>query len=236
MIFNKTILIIDYEKNFTTSVLSHLQNSGFIVVTANSKTQAINHYRKTTPDILLINEEFHYTELLTSIKHSPLDKTCPPVMLIVEEQGIANPVSAFYLRVNDCVVNTISPQELVLRIRRCLTTLSSQKPKIPLGRSLFLPDDYQIVCNNGDRIELLPKENELLKLLCNDFGEICSKDTITDALWGHKDPDNLFLKTHWQQNLDTLIYSVKKKIKSLQYIYIQNVKKVGYRLYVAEIV
>ena len=86
-----------------------------------------------------------------------------PIILIVSNPEKANVVSAFYSNVADCITTDIDHIVLIQRIRRSLTTLAPDKLKIPLGRSLFLPQSSEILCSNEIRIRLLPKENKLLQ-------------------------------------------------------------------------
>ena len=232
---NKTILLIDPERKFAVFVAEHLQNYGYKVVIAATETTAFRLlYSQVQPDILLIRKDFPNVGLLRAIRLTQFNDKRIPIILIVSELKIANAVTAFHLGVSDCVASNVDINILVQRIRRCLTALAPEKLKIPLGHSLYLPQDFQILCCNEERIALLPKENELLLLLCNKLNEICTKEEIIQVLWGHKTFAQHSLKEHWSPNLDVLISGLRKKLKKIHNIHIENVKKVGYRLWMLE--
>ncbi|MCL1973417.1 MAG: response regulator, partial [Bacteroidetes bacterium] len=183
---NKTVLIIDHTKRFTTSVAEHLHNRGYNVLSAQNRATAFRLYRKVRPNIVLIHEEFPNIDLvrIINIIHAKDDHI--PIMLIVTDFEAANAISAFYRNVSDCITIDINPSDLALRIQRCLTTLAPGKPKIPLGQSLYLPEDFYILCDTGTYIDLIPKENELLFLFCSKLGETCTSEELIKVLWGQK--------------------------------------------------
>jgi len=226
---NKTVLLIGHEKSFTASIVDHLQNRGYCVVTGYNKAAALEQIVQSQSDIVLIHEDFFDAGFLESIKTLGTESKRIPIILIVPDPPKANPVSAFHQNVNDCVHQEIHATLLVQRMQRSLTTLAPNKPKIPLGSTLFLPCDFQILCGNEERITLLPKENELLLLLCNKHGEICTKEEIIQVLWGQKKMAQHHPKEHWHPNLDVLISRLRVKLKRIN-VHIENIKKVGYRL------
>ena len=188
-------------------------------------------YHTAQPDLVLVHENYPDFDVLLNLRTIQSGDKYIPIMLIVSNPAIANAVSAFHLCVSDCVMIDIQPPVLVQRIQRCLTTLAPEKPKIPLGsQALYLPNDFQILCRNEERIELLPKENRLLLLLCDRQGGIVPKEELIQALWGQKNLAEQFPLSHWQMNLDSLMYCLKKKLKDLDDICIENMKKIGYRL------
>ena len=229
---NKIIFIADHTGQFSKSVLSYLNHNGFTVVAVNNKATAFRKFRQIQPNVVLIHEKFPDIELHRIIK---IIQTCNreiPIILIVSDPTVANVVSAFHLCVSDCITADIDPTILVQRIRRSLTTLAPEKPKIPLGRSLYLPHDFQILCDNKEHVTLLPMENQLLLLLCDKLGEICTNEELTRAIWGQKYPEKKHPPSHWRMNLDSLVHELRKKLSQPDYICIKNMKKVGYRLLV----
>ena len=220
---NKTIVIIDHEKRLSASVSEHLQNYGYRVVVADDRAMV----SEIEPDIVLIHENAFCRDLRREVHRIP-------VILIVSDPEQANAVSAFHLNVNDCVTHDIKVSALVQRIRRCLTTLAPEKRKVPLGRGLYLPHDFQIICQNEERIDLLPKENELLLLFCSKQGEICTKEELVQDIWGGKVCTRPFSDDHWYPNLNDLVCRLKKKLKKVDSVHIENIKKIGYRLCVLE--
>ena len=228
----RTILLISHDKRFIESVMILPLSREYRVVVADNKVAALRLFPQAKPDILLIHEEFYDSDIG---RITQADKKHIPTMLIVSNPEIANPVSAFHLNATDCITSDNIPNILGKRIKRCMTILAPEKPKIPLGDlSLYLSEDYQILFQSDERIMLLPSENKLLLLLCNKQGEICTKETMISALWGYKGPVYHFKQGSCQSNIDSLVYSLRKKIKKLKYIHIKNIKTVGYRLDIAE--
>jgi DNA-binding response OmpR family regulator len=184
------------------------------------------------PDIVLVHEDSFCSDLRRDISLLQKDNKRIPVILVVSDQRKADAITAFHLNVADCVMYDIETTILVQRIQRSLTTLAPRKTKIPLGFSLYLPQASQILCHNEQRIDLLPKENELLSLLCRKKGEICRNEELTKALWGERIEKKKLPPSYWQMDLGSLVYKLRKRLQYLDYISIENLKKVGYRLLV----
>ena len=226
----RSIFIADHTGQFCSLHVNYLNTCGFNVITANNKASAFRKFRKAQPNIILIHEMFPEVDLHRIIKVLQTYNKKISIILIVSNHQTANVVAAFHRGASDCVSINIDPISLVQRIQCCLTTLAPGVSKIPLSRALFLPYDFQILCDTGERINLLPKESQLLFLLCNKFGEICANEELINALWGHKNLEKKLPPSHWQMNLSSLMYSLKQKVKNLNYVCVENISKIGYRL------
>ena len=231
---SKIVLLIDHTKRFTESVVDHLLNRGYNVFTAQNKEEGYRLYRTALPDIVLIHEDLPEIDLARVIHILHAKERRISVMLIVSDLLEANAISAYYRNVNDCVAANICPSLLLLRIQRCLAILAPEKLKIPLGSSLFLPEVSQILCQNDFLIDLLPQESKLLLLLSDNQGGMCLKEDIIHALWSKKYLEKGLHPSQWQMNLDSLMYSLKKKLKNLKDIRIETIKRIGYRLNVVD--
>jgi len=222
------VLIIDYNKKVAERITESLQNYGYCVCVEDDKERIF----EMEPDIVLIHEDSFRDGPLHNGHHIQKDNKWVPVILIVSDRRKANAIAAFRLNVADCVMFDMKSDILVQRIQRSLTTLSPEKPKIPLGRSLYLPQSSQILCDNEDRIDLLSMENKLLSLLSCNRGEICGREELITALWNKTIEKKDLPPSGWRMNLDSLVYSLRKRLENLDYVCIENVKKKGYRLLV----
>ena len=233
---HKAIFIADHTGQFCSLHVNYLNTCGFNVITANNKASAFRKFRKAQPNIVLIHEEFPEIDLrrITQLIH--ICSRSISIILIVSNPEVANVVAAFHRNVSDCIANDIKSDIFVQRIWRCLTDLAPGKIKIPLGSQLlFLPEEFQILFLNEERIILKPMENELLLLLCTKHGEICTKEEIVQTLWGNKKIMRQFSKEHWFANINVFVSHLRMKLKNIDYVHIENVKAVGYRLRVIEL-
>ena len=228
---NNTLLLINHDKRFTAFTTMYLHNRGYRLLTPDNRETMLQLYRTAQPDIVLVHENYPDLDVLLSLRTIQSDDKYIPIILIVSNPEIANAVSAFHLCVSDCVMIDIQAHVLIQRIRRCLTTLAPEKPKIPLGsQALYLPNDFQILCRNEERIDLLHKENQLLGLLTDNMGEICYKHELMSSIWASSDTTNKYSDDYWQTNLHVLVSSLRKKLQPLNELKMDTIRKIGIRL------
>ena len=85
----------------------------------------------------------------------------------------------------------------------------------------------RILESGENKINLSPKESDLLKLLCQHKNEILPRDLALKSIWG----DDSYFTT---RSMDVYITKLRKYLKSEQKVQIVNVHGNGYRLIIPE--
>jgi len=114
-----TILIVDDEKLILKSLTKALTASGYITVTAENATEAMQIFEKQSPDLALLDvrlPDMDGMELFQRIRS--VDLYCP-VVIMTAYSGIRGAVEAIKLGAYDYIAKPFDIEELKFIIKRC---------------------------------------------------------------------------------------------------------------------
>jgi two-component system, OmpR family, response regulator RegX3 len=146
-----------------------------------------------------------------------------PIIVVTAKGEEVDRVVGLELGADDYVVKPFGFRELVARIRavaRRGTTRPSDAGVVQVG-PLVVDRRTRRVTIDNEEIALTPKEFDLLNVLVEDPGALCSRHHILDSVW---DP-------HWYgptKTLDVHVANLRRKLGDPRWI--ETVRGVGYRL------
>ena len=144
-----------------------------------------------------------------------------PVIALVPNEQLANLDAA--LEVDDFLVDSAGPDELVIRAWRVLSQRESS-----LGGNVIRVGDLAINTANYDvsvkdkKVDLRHKEYELLLVIATNPGRVYTRETLLDQIWGY---DYL----GGARTVDVHIRRLRSKIEDAEHSYIETIRQVGYR-------
>jgi len=125
---DKTILVVDDEKNIRTLFEDELTDAGFQVLTAENGKEGLRLAVQAKPDLILLDikmPDMHGVEVLQKFRET--DKTTPVIM--VTAHGARSPVSRSMtewvirskeLNIADYITKPVDLDELITKIRQIL--------------------------------------------------------------------------------------------------------------------
>jgi DNA-binding response OmpR family regulator len=146
-----------------------------------------------------------------------------PIIVVTARGEEVHRVVGLELGADDYIVKPFGFRELVARIRAVTRRLQHREVEaapIRVG-DLEIDERTRRVTLGGEEIPLTPKEFDLLVLLADDPGAVCSRTRILEEVW---DP-------HWYgptKTLDVHVASLRKKLGDPGWI--ETVRGVGFRL------
>jgi two-component system, OmpR family, response regulator RegX3 len=146
-----------------------------------------------------------------------------PIIVVTARGEEVHRVVGLELGADDYIVKPFGFRELVARIRAVTRRLEHRVVEAAPIRVGDLEIDARTrrVTLGGEEIPLTPKEFDLLALLADDPGAVCTRTRILEEVW---DP-------HWYgptKTLDVHVASLRKKLGHPGWI--QTVRGVGFRL------
>ncbi len=153
-----------------------------------------------------------------------------PVMLLTAKNTEMDKVLGFELGVDDYVTKPFSLLELLGRIGALLRrsapapTPEAEETVIRFGAATVDLKRY-LLTRDGKPLELPAKAFEVLKVLHEKQGEVVSRDTLMDEVWG----DEAFLN---QRTVNNLVVKIRQAIEvdAAEPRHLKTVHGVGYRL------
>lgn len=222
----KKILVVDDEGLVRSTLEYWLAREGYEVAMAETGEEAVALARRQSPDLILLDiglpDESGF-DVARTLQH---DKT--PIIFLTGRGHESDVVAGLELGAEDYVTKPFRMHELMARIRVVLRRVSrapapAQDEPLVVGDISLDPKSRQAVVR-GKRIELPPKEFELLRLLMANAGSVLATDYLLDEVWGEDFAAAL-------QVLYVHIGWLREKIEPDQRHprYIQTARGIGYR-------
>lgn len=224
----ESILVVEDEVRIARLLQIELECEGYRVSIAGSGHQGLELYQEQQPDLLLLDvmlPGFSGIELLRRIRASDTDT---PVLLLTAKSSVEDKVSGLDLGANDYITKPFQIEELLARVRAALRLASGRKTAET--DSWLRADDLELneatreVMRAGRRIELTPREFDLLVFLLKNKRQVLNREQIMTAVWGY----DYYGDTNV---VDVYIRYVRKKLtQDNQEELIHTVRGIGYVL------
>jgi len=144
-----------------------------------------------------------------------------PVIMLTARSDESDQLKGFKLGADDYVTKPFSPSVLMARINNILKREKADVTELNFGQIKMSLSAREVFVENK-KIELTPKEFELLKYFIDNKGIALSRDKILNAVWNYDYFGDL-------RTVDTHIKQLRAKLGQYSY-YISTVRSIGYRL------
>ncbi len=186
---NKTILVVDDEERMARFIRLNLEHDGFQVVEAYRGMKALQEYRDSLPDLVLLDvmlpdiNGFEVLEMLREISNVP-------VIMLTAKGEEDDRVKGLELGADDYITKPFSPRELVSRVRAVLRRVDSSSSEssevIDVDGRLKLDFSRREIWVNGELVKLRPTEYRLLYHLVKNAGWVLTYDQLLSRVWGYE--------------------------------------------------
>ncbi len=185
------ILIIDDERNICELIRLYVEKEGYKTIVAYDGDEAIQKFKEEKPALCLLDimlpkkDGWQVCREIRSISNVP-------VIMLTAKGELFDKVLGLELGADDYIVKPFEPKELVARIKAVLrrsdatgnlSTESSQELNFD-GLSINR-DTYEVYLDNI-RLELPPKEFELLYFLAQNPNKVYTRDQLLNEIWSYE--------------------------------------------------
>ena len=218
------ILIAEDEERMRRLVKDFLVKEGYNVLEAADGQEAMDILETKMGQLSLVILDVmmpHY-DGWSLLRHILKKDTNLPVIMLTARSEDSDEVFGLELGASDYITKPFSPIVLMARIKLLLR----QKPEATTSnvkdfQGLVIDEVARIVTNNGERLDLSPKEYELLVYLAVNRKVALSREQILNALWGYDYFGDL-------RTVDTHIKKLRAKLGDKGDL-IETVRGYGYR-------
>jgi len=185
----RKILIVDDEKNIVDILKFNLKKEGFDTIEAYDGKQALEMAEREKPDLILLDIMLPEYDGFTVCKKIRQTMNTPILMLTAREEEV-DKVLGLELGADDYITKPFSPRELMARVKANLRRIVEDNQTIQ-GETLTCGDlvidvnRYEIRRKN-EVIELTLREFELVKFLAMQKGQIFSRESLLEKVWGYE--------------------------------------------------
>jgi len=216
------LLVVDDEIKIREMIRKYAEFDGYEVKEAVDGFDAVNKCEKEDFDLIIMDVMMPELDGFSAIKAIRKTKSVPVIMLSARGEEYDR-VYGFEVGADDYVVKPFSVKELMMRVSAILSRINKTAATNEVVCFEGLEIDYSahIVKIDGERIDLSPKEYDLLFYLSRNKNIALKRETLLTEVWGYD-----FFGD--DRTLDTHIKLLRKSLKEYQK-FIVTVRGVGYR-------
>lgn len=222
------ILIIEDETAIADLLAYGLAKEGFEARTAHSGSDGLRQVEQFRPDLLLLDWMLPDASGLDICKMVTETRNIPIIMLTAKSD-ISDKISGLEFGADDYITKPFDLREVAVRIRTVLRRLSATNRHTWSGNdneavrfhNVEIISNERVVRNNGEIVDLTPKEFDLLLTLCNYRGKVFTRTELLDFVWGYDYAGDT-------RTVDIHIQRLRKKLDANDWI--TTVFGVGYKL------
>ncbi|MBP9484037.1 MAG: response regulator [Negativicutes bacterium] len=233
------ILLVEDEESIRELVRFNLEKEGFEVLETDDGEKAFELLKKQGADLAILDWMIPGVtglELCRLIRRDPDWKMLPIIMLTAREDEI-DKIVGLEMGADDYVTKPFSPRELMSRVKAVLRRANvktesavkakegKEKEEQLLGPIRIDETGYEAYLE-GKKLDLAPKEYELLKMFVLHPGRAYSRQQILELIWGY----DYFGDT---RTVDVHIRHLRSKLAEINSDVaeaIETVRGIGYRM------
>lgn len=214
-----TLLIVEDDKRTNEAICEYLKPTDHTVLAAYDGLEALEIFKCRQIDLIVLDIMLPHVSGL-SVLREIRRKSAVPVLMLTAMEDEDTQVRSFDALADDYMTKPFSMVLLGRRITALLRRIGqAQIPDtIHLGDTTVNFSGYTASGPEG-RIDMSPKEIDLLRLLVEHKGLVLTRSQILDDLWGDDSPII-------DRTVDTYIKNLRKKLNTDRIV---TVKGVGYK-------
>lgn len=189
----KTILIVDDEQPIIDMLVYNLEKEGYNTLEATDGDKAVDIALNNTPDLILLDIMIPKMDGLSVCKRIRHNLNVPIIMLSAKGEEI-DKILGLELGADDYITKPFSIRELMARIKANLRKgkgsyeegkLEANTNKIVVGNLQLDIDKFETRVKNKV-VDLTLREFEVLKYLANQLGQVVTRETLLEKVWGYE--------------------------------------------------
>ena len=223
-----SILVVDDEANIRKLIRKYAEYEGHDVTEAENGIEAVKLCEKRRFDIIIMDVMMPELDgfSASNIIRQRIDT---PILILSARGEEYDRINGFRVGADDYVVKPFSAKELMMRIEAIMKRAKSQSKDnkdLFIYRTLVIDFTARIVTIDGERIDMSPKEYDLLFYMCRNKNIALSREKLITEVWGYDFYGD-------DRTLDTHIKLLRKSLREYNEL-IVTLRGVGYRFDTSE--
>ncbi|MCW3051172.1 MAG: two component transcriptional regulator [Chthonomonadales bacterium] len=180
------VLVVDDENPIVEAVAYNLRKEGFQALTASDAEQCLDIARSERPDLIILDVMLPSASGFDVCRMLRKQNDVPIIMLTARAEE-TDRVVGLELGADDYITKPFSMRELMARVKTVLRrthvgTITTDSI-VKAGNLTVDPNRYEVTLGDK-RIELSPKEFDLLRFMATHPGQVFSRQSLLDRVWG----------------------------------------------------
>ena len=212
----KTVLIVEDEKNIVDILRFNLQREGYRTVEAYDGADGLDKARKENPDIILLDVMLPKMIGFDVCRALRAEGNNVPVIILTAREEEADQVLGLEIGADDYITKPFSMRELIARVKanirrtgmNAASSATAASTAMPVVGSLSINTDSRQVFRDGKPMDLTTREYELLTFLASHPNKVYSRIDLMEQVWnyGYVGDD--------QRTVDVTVRRLREKIET----------------------
>lgn len=182
-----SVLIVEDDRNIAELLQMYLEKEGYAVTCAHDGGQGLSKFRSIKPDLVLLDVMMPVMDGWSVCRAIRADSQVPIIMLTAKGET-DDKVTGLKSGADDYVTKPFEMKELLARIesvlRRSLSTTEKAKSRRLTFDQLVIDMDAFSLLVQGKKVDIPPKEMELLFYLASSPNRVYTRNQLLDEVWG----------------------------------------------------
>ena len=219
-----TLLIVEDDRQTNEAICEYMKAAGHKTLPAYDGAEAVRRFQEEKPDLVVLDIMLPKMTGL-AVLHEIRRTSAVPVLMLTAIEDEYTQVQSFDEQADDYITKPFSMVLLGKRIMALLRRSGrSAMPEIMTFGHVTVDFSGYTARDMEGKIELTPKEIDLLRLFVEHKGLVLTRNQILDELWGD---DNPII----DRTVDTYVKNLRKKLRLDCLV---TVKGIGYKFEVGQ--
>ena len=214
------ILIVDDEQLIREVIKEYSSIEGYEVDEAENGKIAVEKALRNNYDLIIMDIMMPKEDGYQACKEIRKLKNVPIIILSARGEEY-DKLIGFEIGIDDYITKPFSPKELMARVKAVLKRTSGEDNRVIKVKGLVIDEKARDVYINNKKINLTPKEFELLKYIVSNKNIALSREQLLTNIWGYD-----FFGD--DRTIDTHIKTLRNRLGDYRK-YIVTIRGMGYK-------
>jgi len=189
----KHVLVVDDEPSILTLLKFNLEKEGYKVTTAETGTDAYELALTQPFDFIILDVMLPGMDGLDITKALRREKIETPILILTAKDDQVDKIIGLEIGADDYLTKPFSPREVLARMKAIFrrtqapstpveVSLAENRAPLIIGEIQVDEENYEVTVR-GNKIELTPKEFELLVYFMKRKDRVINRDTLLERIW-----------------------------------------------------
>lgn len=229
---NNRVLVVEDDKNLGKVLTDYLTSKNYLVQLAEDGEIGFDFFTNNDYDIIILDVMMPKKDGFSLAKDIRKMNKDIPIIFLTAKSHKENIIKAFNLGADDYLTKPFSIEELLLRMDAILKrTIKIDKIELDdnfiIGSYTFHHNQNLLTSSSGIKYKLTTKENDLLKLFCENINSKVERSLALMKIWG----DDSYYNA---RSMDVYIAKLRKYLKEDKKIDLKTIHGFGFKLLILD--
>ncbi|RAI99182.1 DNA-binding response OmpR family regulator [Paenibacillus pabuli] len=225
---NKKVLVVDDESSIVSAIAYALRREGYEVETANDGEEALVKVASFHPQVMILDVMMPKLDGYGVCRRLE-DREDIGIILLTVKNDIVDKIVGLEMGADDYMTKPFEIRELLARVKALMRRVEKsspspddQKNQAIVNGTLRIHIAHRTVTVKEEKLDLTPKEFDLLTILMSNPERVYTRDDLLDRVWGMEYAGGT-------RTVDIHIQRLRKKIGDTDQQKLQTVYGIGYK-------